>query len=68
METVKLSPKYQIVIPKSVRDALALEPGQHLDMVVVDGRIEVIPAPSAEDARGFLEGIDTRVPRDDDRA
>lgn len=67
METVKLSPKYQIVVPKPIRDALALEPGQHLDMVVVDGRIEVIPVPSTTEARGFLEGIDTAVPRDDDR-
>ena len=67
METVKLSPKYQIVVPRAIRAALALEPGQHLDMVVVDGRIEVIPVPSTEEARGFLEGIDTTVPRDDDR-
>jgi AbrB family looped-hinge helix DNA binding protein len=67
METVKLSPKYQIVVPRPIRDALALEPGQHLDMLVVDGRIEMIPVPSTEQARGFLAGIDTTVPRDDDR-
>ncbi len=67
METVKLSPKYQVVVPKSIRDALALRPGQFLDMIIVDGRIEMVPVPSVEEARGFLRGIDTTVPRDDDR-
>jgi len=67
METVKLSPKYQIVVPKSIRDALALEPGQYLEMIVVDGRIEMVVVPSMAEARGFLRGIDTTVPRDDDR-
>ena len=67
METVKLSPKYQIVVPKPIRDALALEPGQYLEMIVVDGRIEMVVVPSMAEARGFLRGIDTTVPRDDDR-
>lgn len=67
METVKISPKYQVVIPKRIREALTLQPGQHLDMVVVDGRIEMVPVPSLKEARGFLRGIDTNVPRDDDR-
>lgn len=67
METVKISPKYQIVIPKRIREALTLRPGQHLDMGVVDGRIEMVPVPSLKEARGFLRGIDTSVPRDDDR-
>lgn len=67
METVKLSPKFQVVIPKPIREALTLQAGQFLDMVVVDGRIEVVPVPSAQEARGFLHGIDTSVPRDDDR-
>jgi len=67
METVKLSPKFQVVIPKPIREALSLQAGQLLDMVVVDGRIDVVPVPSPQEARGFLHGIDTRVPRDDDR-
>ncbi|MDZ7800532.1 MAG: AbrB/MazE/SpoVT family DNA-binding domain-containing protein [Trueperaceae bacterium] len=64
---MKISPKFQVVIPKRIREALTLEPGQYLDMVVVDGRIEMIPVPSLKEARGFLHGIDTSVPRDEDR-
>lgn len=67
METVKLSPKYQVVVPKPIRDALALKPGQYLEMIIVDGRIEMVPVPPIAEARGFLRGIDTAVPRDDDR-
>lgn len=67
METVKISPKFQVVIPKRIREALTLHPGQHLDMVIIDGRIEMVPVPTMGEARGFLRGIDTDVPRDDDR-
>ncbi len=67
MDTVTVSPKYQIVIPKSVRAALRLKPGQKVQVVAYDNRIELIPVRSARSMRGFLEGIDTEVPREDDR-
>ena len=67
MTTVTVSPKYQIVIPSEARAALGVKPGQKIEVIVFDGRIELIPVPKLEDARGWLRGIDTSVPREDDR-
>ncbi len=67
MEKVRISPKYQIVIPKSVRVALDLAPGQHVEMIAHGDRIEVIPVRSLRSMRGFLKGIDSRVVRETDR-
>ncbi len=67
MEAVKISPKYQVVIPKRIRDALGLRPGQRLQIMEIGNRIELIPERSIGEMEGFLEGIDTEVPREDDR-
>jgi len=67
MEKVKISPKHQIVIPKSVRTALDLAPGQHVEMIAHGDRIEVIPVRPLRSMRGFLKGIDTTVERETDR-
>jgi len=67
MNMVTVSPKYQVVIPKAVREALALEPGQKLQVLVFEGRIELVPVRRPEELRGSLAGIDTRVVRDGDR-
>jgi AbrB family looped-hinge helix DNA binding protein len=64
---VKISPKYQIVIPKSIREELGLRPGQRVHAVRRGDRIEVIPLVPMERLRGLLRGIDTSVPRDEDR-
>jgi AbrB family looped-hinge helix DNA binding protein len=68
MSSTTLSPKFQVVIPKPVREALRLEPGNRFHVIGHDGRIELIPYRSVKKLRGFLKGIDTRVPRDKDRA
>ncbi len=67
MEAVKISPKYQVVIPKRIREALRLRPGQRLQVMELGNRIELVPERRIEDMEGFLEGIDTRVPRENDR-
>jgi AbrB family looped-hinge helix DNA binding protein len=67
MQIVTVSPKYQVVIPKNIRDALKLRPGQKLRMIEYDGRIELIPDREISELRGFLKGIDTRVEREKDR-
>ena len=67
MQTVTVSPKYQIVIPKSIRDALKLRPGQKMRVIEYDGRIELIPDRDISELRGFLKGIDTRLEREKDR-
>lgn len=67
METVTISPKFQVVLPKRIRERLHLEPGQKVQAIVIDDRIELIPIRSPASLRGFLSGIDTTVPRDSDR-
>jgi AbrB family looped-hinge helix DNA binding protein len=67
MAAVTVSPKFQVVIPKEIRKKLGLSPGQRIQMVVYGDRIELIPVRPIKRMRGFLKGIDTRVPREKDR-
>jgi AbrB family looped-hinge helix DNA binding protein len=67
MSTVTISPKYQVVIPKEIREKMGLRPGQKVQAILYDERIELIPVRPIKKMRGFLKGIDTRVPREDDR-
>jgi AbrB family looped-hinge helix DNA binding protein len=68
VETVKISPKFQVVIPKAIREKLRLSPGQKVQALLYGDRIELIPLQPVKQMRGFLRGIDTTVPRDTDRA
>lgn len=67
MQTVTISPKYQVVIPKEIRDRLGLLPGQKVQAIAYGGRIELIPVRPARKMKGFLKGIDTKVEREGDR-
>ncbi|MGH7842875.1 MAG: AbrB/MazE/SpoVT family DNA-binding domain-containing protein [Candidatus Binataceae bacterium] len=67
MDTVTISPKFQIVIPKQIREFLKLKPGQKLQAFAFDHRIELMLVEPIKKMRGFLKGIDTTVPHDDDR-
>ncbi len=67
MLTVTVSPKYQVVIPKEVREALKLRPGQRMQVVEHEGRIEFIPERDLKELRGFLKGINTEFKREGDR-
>ena len=68
MKIITLSPKYQVVIPKEIRKVLKLEPGQKLQVLQVEDRIEYIPLKDIKEARGFLKGMDTKILRDKDRS
>ncbi|MBW2596761.1 MAG: AbrB/MazE/SpoVT family DNA-binding domain-containing protein [Deltaproteobacteria bacterium] len=67
MQTVTLSPKYQVVIPKSVRSVLNLRPGQKMQVIEYNGRIEFILERDIAELRGFLKGINTEFEREEDR-
>jgi AbrB family looped-hinge helix DNA binding protein len=67
MQAVTVSPKYQVVIPKTVRDALNIRPGQRMQVIEHDGRIEFIPERDLKELRGFLKGINTEFKREEDR-
>ncbi|MBI1959584.1 MAG: AbrB/MazE/SpoVT family DNA-binding domain-containing protein [Candidatus Rokubacteria bacterium] len=67
MDTVTISPKFQVVIPRGIRKSLGLVPGQKVHALVYEDRIELIPLRPIRKMRGFLRGIDTTVPRERDR-
>ncbi len=67
MEATTVSPKYQVVIPVRVRRALGIRPGQKVQVIPYEGRIELIPLKPIKQARGFLKGIDTAIEREPDR-
>ncbi len=67
MTAVTVSPKFQVVIPKEIRDALGIVAGQKIQMLTHQNRIELIPLKPMREMRGFLKGINTDVQRDKDR-
>ena len=67
MECVTVSPKYQVVIPKGIRRRLGLRPGQKIQAIVYNDRIELIPVRPIREMRGYLKGIDPHVEREPDR-
>jgi AbrB family looped-hinge helix DNA binding protein len=67
METVTLSPKFQVVIPLAIREALQLTPGEKLRVMRYADRVEFIPVRPIQQMRGFLRGMDTTIEREDDR-
>ncbi len=67
MLAVTVSPKYQVVIPKEVRESMGIVSGQKIQMLTYRNRIELIPIKPMKKLKGLLKGIDTDVGRDDDR-
>jgi AbrB family looped-hinge helix DNA binding protein len=68
MTTITVSSKFQIVIPRVIREALGIKPGEKLHAIEYRGRIELVPLKSTKASRGSLKGISTDVPREPDRA
>lgn len=67
MDIVTVSPKFQVVIPKELRQSLNIQAGQKLRARIQGEHIELIPEQPMTSARGFLAGIDTQVHREEDR-
>lgn len=66
MEVVTVSPKYEVVIPPSARRLLGIKPGHKVQVILYEGRIELIPLKPIKKMRGFLKGIDTAIERETD--
>jgi len=64
VETVTISPKFQVVIPKSIREQLKLVPGQKVHALAYGDRIEFLPVRPVSQLRGMLRGLDTSFERD----
>jgi AbrB family looped-hinge helix DNA binding protein len=67
MKTVIVSSRFQVTIPKQARKRLGVEPGDKMQVFVYDGRIQLIPLSPIEEARGFLEGINSAIKREPNR-
>jgi AbrB family looped-hinge helix DNA binding protein len=67
VEKVTISPKFQVVIPRSIRERLNLKPGQQVQVIPYENRIEFIPLRRARELRGSLRGMRTDLKRDADR-
>ena len=66
METVTVSPKYQVVIPRVIRERTNIRVGERLQVISFDDRIELIPVRPMRSMRGFLKGCDARFVRDEE--
>ncbi len=64
MDTVTLSPKYQVVIPRRVREQIGLRAGARIQVIRLGDRIELIPLRPMREMRGFLKGLDRRLKRE----
>jgi AbrB family looped-hinge helix DNA binding protein len=67
VSTVPVSSKYQVVIPKDVRERLQIQPGQKVEAFAIGGRIELVPVRPISEMRGFLKGMDPDFEREPDR-
>lgn len=67
MPAVTVSPKYQVVIPKEIREKMGIKPGQEVQFMVYQGSIVLVPLVPIEELRGFMKGIDTNIEREPDR-
>lgn len=67
MTAVTVSPKFQVVIPKEIRESMGIVSGQKVQILTYQNRIELIPLKPMKELRGLLKGIDTAVERDPDR-
>jgi AbrB family looped-hinge helix DNA binding protein len=68
MKAVTVSPKFQVVIPRDLRETMDIQPGTKVQILQYENRIELIPLKSPKSLRGFLKGINTNVNRELDRA
>jgi len=66
MNTVTVSPKYQVVIPKQIRISAGIRPGQKLEVFRIGDSIEMVPVKDIRSMRGSLPGLKTIVERDED--
>jgi len=67
MDTVTVSPKFQVVIPSAIRKSISLRPGQKVQVILYQDTIQLIPVKPVKKMRGFIKGVDTTIERETDR-
>jgi AbrB family looped-hinge helix DNA binding protein len=66
MDTVTISSKYQMIIPRAIREKWNIKPGQRVRLIVYGNRLEVVPVRNIKEARGFLKGMSSDIERDEE--
>ncbi|MBV6400001.1 MAG: hypothetical protein CNIPEHKO_00282 [Anaerolineales bacterium] len=66
MDTVTISPKYQVVIPRAIREKWNVKPGQKVRFIIYGDRLEIVPVRDIKSARGFLKGMSSTIERDEE--
>ena len=66
MDTVTISSKYQMVIPREIREKWNVKPGQKVRLIIIGNRLEVVPVRDIKEARGFLKGMSSDIERDEE--
>ena len=64
MEAVTVSPKFQVVIPRAIREKMHIQPGEKLQVICFDDRIEMVRTQPMREMRGFLKGFDPTFKRE----
>lgn len=67
MNTVTVSSKFQVVIPKEIREMIGLEVGTRLEIISYGTRIELVPIQPMKRLKGMFKGLNTDIQRDNDR-
>ncbi|MCL4505022.1 MAG: AbrB/MazE/SpoVT family DNA-binding domain-containing protein [Chloroflexi bacterium] len=66
MDTVTISPKYQVVIPRAIREKWNVKPGQKVRFIIYGNRLEIVPVRDIKSARGFLKGMSSDIEREEE--
>ena len=66
MDTVTISSKYQMVIPRAIREKWNIKPGQKVRLIIIGNRLEVVPVRDIKSARGFLKGMSSNIEREEE--
>ena len=66
MDTVTISPKYQVVIPRAIREKWNVKPGQKVRFIIYGNRLEIVPVRDIKSARGFLKGMSSDIGREEE--
>jgi len=64
MSTATLSSKFQISLPKSLREAMQLQPGQQFELIPMGSIIQLVPKTSIKELRGIARGANPAQYRD----
>ncbi len=66
MEASTITSKFQVVIPRNIRERYNIKPGYKVVFIPFENTLRLVFAPPIEQARGMFPGIDTTVERDED--